>query len=287
VSNGKRVVSFSLYGDLALYTKGAIENAELIHRIYPGWDARFYIDHTVAADTRAALIARGAKIVDVVTPSLGPMYGRFWRAWIAAEPGIECFVVRDVDSRINSREKAAVDAWIASGKTFHIMRDFKFHSRRVLAGMWGGLGGSVPSIRALTDSWGKYSKQGDNDRFMSERVFPLMAGDYICHDSCGHFSDAQPFPPHPPMLGTSYVGEIVTRDVQEQDVWRRVVEMSDKLVDANERIAMQNRIIHGLQAMPEAPQSLRMVLPLARLIRACATRLGHVRRAAKSRPDSE
>ncbi len=32
-------------------------------------------------------------------------------------------IVRDADSRLNVREKAAVDAWIASGRPFHVMRD--------------------------------------------------------------------------------------------------------------------------------------------------------------------
>jgi len=283
---GKCIISFSLYGDLSLYTEGAIENAKLIHHIYPGWIARFYIDDTVSAETRAALTAHGAEVVLVKDPSLGPMYGRYWRAWVASEPGIERFIVRDADSRINSREKAAVDAWIASGKTFHIMRDARSHGKRVLAGMWGGLGQSVPEIRSLTDLWGLYERNGDNDRFMSERIFPLMGNDYLCHDSYNHFSDARPFPPHPPMSGTSYVGEIVTKEVQAQDAWRLLAQYTDELSQAHGLIARHMQLIYDLQPIPGASRSLRLVLPLARFLRACAIRLGYAQRIPTSHPPS-
>jgi hypothetical protein len=47
--------------------------------------------------------------------------------WVAADADVDRFIVRDADSRLNSREKAAVDAWIASGATFPIMRDCFAH----------------------------------------------------------------------------------------------------------------------------------------------------------------
>lgn len=257
----KRVVSFSLYGNIPLYTTGAIENAELVHSIYPGWTARFYVDDTVSPDILSALTTRGAEVVHVSAPSLGPHYGRCWRAWIAAEQGVERFIVRDTDSRLNTREKAAVDAWMSSNKTFHLMRDSRFHTSRVLGGMWGGLGGTIPAIRTLTDTWGKYSRQGHNDQFMSESVFPLMRDDYICHDSYGHFDDGQPFPPHPPMQGTSFVGEIVTEQIRQQDAWRMLAEYKEEtaravaqLTEAQKLNARYFQLVHKLET-PDAPVS--------------------------------
>ena len=39
----------------------------------------------------------------------------------------------------SQRERDAVDEWIASNKTFHIMRDHIWHDGiEILAGMWGG-----------------------------------------------------------------------------------------------------------------------------------------------------
>lgn len=229
MSTPRKIISFSLYGSLPLYTDGAIANAELAAELYPGWTVRFYVDDTTPADVVSALRARHAEILPVTAPRLGPMYGRYWRFWIAAEPDIERFIVRDADSRLNTREKAAVDDWIKSGRSFHVMRDNAAHGRQILSGMWGATGNKLPQIRHLTDSWGRYSQQGENDLFMSEVIFPLISDDYICHDSYGHFPDAMPFPPHERMTGTSFVGEIVTPAVENQDVWRKAGEQQDAM----------------------------------------------------------
>jgi hypothetical protein len=164
VSTPRRIISFSLYGSLPLYTDGAITNAELAPHLYPGWTVRFYVDETTPADVVSALRTRQAEILRVAAPRLGPMYGRYWRFWVAAEPDIERFIVRDADSRLNTREAAAVDDWIKSGKSFHVMRDCAAHRKRMLGGMWGATGNTLPQIRHLTDSWGHYSQQGENDR---------------------------------------------------------------------------------------------------------------------------
>jgi hypothetical protein len=39
----KKIISYSLWGDLPLYTVGAISNAKQAKEIYPGWICRFYI----------------------------------------------------------------------------------------------------------------------------------------------------------------------------------------------------------------------------------------------------
>ena len=271
----RNVISFSLFNAVPLYLEGARENAELAHTVYPGWKTRFYVDHTVPAELIGALVERQAEIVVVEGPRLGPQYGRFWRLWIAADADVDRFIVRDVDSRLNSREKAAVDAWIASGRSFHLMRDAFAHNRKVLSGMWGGRGSSVPNMRELTDAWGAY-EIGDNDRFMSTTIFSLMGTDYLCHDSLGHFGDGTPFPSHAKMSGTSFVGEIVDDAVKDQDVWRLVGELRDDVARLNQQaethrreIETCRRLVNDLQ-MPDAPRSLRLVLPIARLLRSCS-----------------
>jgi len=222
-----RIVSFSLFNDIPLYTEGSLRNAELVHSIYPGWTARFYVDHTVPEHVRGALISRGAEISIVDAPSLGPQYGRYWRFWVAADADVERFIVRDADSRLNVREARAVDEWVKSGKSFHSMRDSYYHSKRILGGMWGATSGTLPNIRALVDAWGHYSQPGENDRFMSDVIHPLVAEDFFSHDSYGHFSDAVPFPAHEHISGTSFVGERVTPAIETMDVWRRLGEYYD------------------------------------------------------------
>jgi hypothetical protein len=224
-----RLLTFSLYGDLPLYCRGAVRNAELAPSVYPGWTVRFYVDGTVPLGVVAELGALGCEIV-MGDRSPGPEYGKFWRFAAAADASIERFVSRDADSRLNPREKAAVDAWIASGATFHVMRDSIYHRRRVLGGMWGGLGGSVPDMQDRIDAWDRYERWGESDAFLSQEIWPLMAGNCVCHDSWGHFGPIEPFPPHAPLDGTSYVGEIVPVDGPPFDVWREVGVLRDRVV---------------------------------------------------------
>jgi hypothetical protein len=249
----RRIISFSLYDQLPLYTVGAIRNAELVHEIYKEWIARFYVDESISSDVRAALEIRGAEIVTINHPSKGPMYGRYWRLLVAAEAHVERFIVRDVDSRLNSREKAAVDAWIASDKTFHIMRDSVHHSRRMLAGMWGGLGGCLPEISRQIEDWGRYSVQGECDQFMSEIVYPQTRDQHLCHDNHRHFDDAEPFPRHDPMCETSFVGEIVRLNMLGMDVWRCRGELLDQIALLEKQLRFRNRDLLNVSADPRQP----------------------------------
>jgi hypothetical protein len=256
------IVSFSLYGNLPIYTEGAIRNAELVHEFYPGWGARFYVDCTVPDPIVLALREREAEIV-FVAKNLGPMYGRYWRMLIAADPNVQRFLIRDCDSRLNSREKAAVNAWLASGFSFHIMRDSIHHKTRMLAGMWGGVGGVVKDIETLIDNWGRYSTQGDCDRFASEVIYPIIADDYICHDSWGHFADATPFPSHAPLQGTGFVGARVLLENNNMDVWRRLGEYDNEVTELMSEIEALRSQIDEIQCQQrDALAKQRDALPI-------------------------
>ena len=61
----RKIISFSLYNNIPLYVEGAIENAELVEKIYPGWTARFYVDDTVPIGVVSILKEKGSEIVHV------------------------------------------------------------------------------------------------------------------------------------------------------------------------------------------------------------------------------
>ena len=239
------VISFSLFGSAPLYCEGAVRNVELAKRVYPGWRCRFYIDNTVPRRYAAVLEQRGAEIIHVAR-SLGPFHGHYWRFWPAADPEIDRFIVRDADSRLNLREKAAVDEWISSGKSFHIMRDHPQHGIRILGGMWGGIGGKLADIAVLIDWWGRFAQRGWDGRFLSEVVFPLIRHDYLCHDSVGHFDDARPFPLHEPMVGTRFVGEVVEIDKPRIGVGENVSRLSGLPSASNEDSALWSQAYERL-----------------------------------------
>jgi hypothetical protein len=266
-----KIISMSLYGSLPIYNEGAVKNAELAPEIYPGWTLRVYVDDSVPRETIERLSRRSVQIVRVQAESLGPMYGRFWRLWVAGEADVDRFIVRDADSLLNSREAAAVAEWIASNKSFHIMRDGITHDTRILSGMWGGIGGKIPDIRALTDSWGHYSVSGDCDQFSSAMIFPRFNDDYICHDHTGNFDDARPFPPHAPMKGTVHIGEKVPPERYSLDSWLDLRQREEELAQARQQLNEANEQIQQLVInlrTTKGGRSLHLALAIARTLRA-------------------
>ena len=131
-----RIISYSLWGDNPKYTTGAIRNAELAQDIYPGWISRFYIGDTVPEKIRNDLKEIPNTEVVIVNEN-NNWTGMFWRFSCSYDPNVNISIFRDTDSRLSIREKYAVDEWVSSDKTFHIMRDHPFHRFAILGGMWG------------------------------------------------------------------------------------------------------------------------------------------------------
>lgn len=53
--------------------------------------------------------------------------------------------------QISSREAAAVEQWLATNKTFHVMRDHPQHDTTILGGMWGARWDQLPAPRAAEE----------------------------------------------------------------------------------------------------------------------------------------
>ena len=92
------------------------------------------------AEIAAQLRAAGAEVVEMSEPE--GIYGMFWRFFAASDPCVALALFRDTDSLVNPRERAAVDAWLASGKALHSMIDAPEHAGWPMqGGMWGIRGG--------------------------------------------------------------------------------------------------------------------------------------------------
>ena len=50
---------------------------------------------------------------------------------------VSIFVSRDLDSRFNDRESAAVSEWLSSNFSLHVMRDHPEHAVPMLGSAWG------------------------------------------------------------------------------------------------------------------------------------------------------
>ena len=182
-SGGKRVVSFSLYnGHLPRYGDGARRNAALVGHVFPGWLMRVYHDGTAGAALLGELEQRGVELVDMAgSPLTNPMT---WRFLAASDPTVERFIVRDIDSRLCARDKAAVDEWVASGRRFHVMRDHPAHSDfKINGGMWGGTRDAVPDMKQRLLRLPIADGYRFDMTFLDGQIWPIARQSIVQHDS--------------------------------------------------------------------------------------------------------
>jgi hypothetical protein len=218
------VIAFSLFGSQPKYLVGAVQNALLAKHLYPGWVARFYVDGSVPRATIDQLAGLHADLVFM--PPSERLSGTFWRFAAADDRRFAYWLVRDADSRLNIRDRAAVDAWIASGKPFHVMRDHPDHANPIMACSFGGVGGYPGGMAAAADSWPRKSSYCDDEAFLAAVIWPRVKDDAMVHDGCyaaPRFGEAEVLPFPRPLEFGRFVGE----RCHEDEHWRH--EDRDKL----------------------------------------------------------
>ena len=186
----KKLICFSLWGTEDKYTIGAVKNAEIALQVYPGWICRYYIGTSTPPEIISSLIEKENTEVFVMnTP--GDWTSMFWRFLPASDSDVKCMISRDTDSRLDMREKTAVDEWLASRKSFHIMRDHPYHATEILGGMWGAIGGKVPTMRSMVSDYTKGDFWQVDQNFLKQKVYPLVKEDSHVNDP---FFQGIPFP---------------------------------------------------------------------------------------------
>ena len=204
-----KVVSFSLWGDVKMYTQGAIRNAELMPNIYPGWKMVVYADSTVPKDVINCLQKLG---VEIRKPTCSN--GMFWRFAIADDPKVEVFVIRDTDSRINQREAGAVKEWLAGTKWFHIIADHPHHVPVMGGGLWGSRGpwnkfqiliDACPASKLESDRKTCYNS---DQLWLRDSVWPMARNNVLIHDLCYHSKRQSAVPFHSRFGDDRFVGEV-------------------------------------------------------------------------------
>ena len=165
----KKIISYSLWGNKPTYTVGALRNAELAKEIYPDWTCRFYVGKSVSADVINSLIQYDNTEVFVMNEQ-GDWTGMFWRFYPASDSDVSVMISRDTDSRLDMREKLAVDEWLVSGKSFHIMRDHPFHATEILGGMWGVRGTILADMKTMITDYVKGDFWQVDQNFLKEKI---------------------------------------------------------------------------------------------------------------------
>jgi len=214
-----KVISFSLWGSDPKYCVGAVRNAELALKIYPGWRCRFYIANSVPVNYIKEL--QEFDHVDIIqkVQDSGSWESMFWRHETCWDKSVDVSIFRDTDCRLGLREKHAVDEWLNSDKTFHIMRDHPFHGYHILGGMWGykhnDKYNNISNIFLEFDAQDHY---GTDYIFFRDVLYPIIGQDKITHDE---FFEHKPFPTK--RLNNEFVGEIYdAQDVRHPDHYKYI-----------------------------------------------------------------
>lgn len=218
----KKLISFSLWGDNPKYTIGAVRNAQLAQTIYPGWVCRFYIGKSVPTHIISQL--KEMTNTDIIEmEEQGDWTSMFWRFYPASEDDVDIMLSRDTDSRLNIREKNAVDEWLHSGKGFHIMRDHPWHGTLILGGMWGVKKGIIHDIKNKIGQFVKYNKYDVDQAFLRNEIYPLIKHDCIVHDEFFGFEEhRRNFPSK--RVDYEFVGDVFDKDdKRDENFWKLIV----------------------------------------------------------------
>jgi hypothetical protein len=178
--NGREycVISMALYAHEVSYLDWIRKRLPLYRDamdiFYPGWRLRIHHDESVSFSVLESVAARGAETI-LVTDFKGQIAGMFWRFYVADDLDVDRYIVRDIDSDFNWRERSAVDEWIRSNVSFHSMADAENHNVPIMGGMWGGSSKRrLPfSVRAKVREFQHLaaSKGGDQD-FLAAVIWP-------------------------------------------------------------------------------------------------------------------
>ena len=126
----KKIISFSIWGNIRLYCIGAIKNAILAKKFFPGWICRFYYDKSVPK-----VVIDHLKKLDntelhfIEKESGGKIYkdngqfGMLWRFFPFNDDDVEIWMARDIDSRLSEYEAEEINKFLKTDKIIHSIRN--------------------------------------------------------------------------------------------------------------------------------------------------------------------
>jgi len=183
-----KIISFCLWGNNPKYLVGMSKNIQLAKEIYPDWKVKIFVDATVPMGYKFEYEENENVEVIRKFDEIGDWKFSL-RRFEAAENDDDIIILRDADSRLNYREKAAVDEWLQSDKDFHVMRDHPYHKFVILAGMCGFRNGVLKDIKKVVDNYSNVNyNYGEDYNFLLNCVYPMVKNNMFIHDD-GVWSD--------------------------------------------------------------------------------------------------
>lgn len=182
----KKIISYSLYNQRPKDNLGMIINSLLAPQIYPDWIVRVYLDDTVP--TRIRELLETFTHVEIVEMPRGTGSERMCWRFLAASSELETdyqsvMISRDADSYLSVREKACVDAWLASNKNFSKIIGHCYHTDpkvKIMGGLWGCRNSILPKMKEEVERFMTAGETYDQ-HFLASTVYKNVLHDLICH----------------------------------------------------------------------------------------------------------
>ena len=182
------VISFCLWGKEPRYCIGLVKNIELAKKYYPNWKCWCYI-HEPSVNKDFIKSLESYDNVKVILKNNLPIRNlRFmlWRIEPLNYSEVKYLISRDTDTRIQPREVMAVQEWIESGNSLHIMRDHFQHYPKILGGMFGIKSNKelqeINWIDNIEEFYEKNGEEENDQHFLEKTLYKIYEKDRIIHD---------------------------------------------------------------------------------------------------------
>lgn len=179
----KQVISYSLYGKDLRFLIGALKNAQLANRFFPGFTVRYYYGRSVPKWVLSTLLVfENVELIRVDEPENS--ISRTWRFMACLDTDVDVVLSRDVDARLSLREAEAHQEFMDSKYNFHIIRDHPTgHNYTISAGMFAmktQAHGNLMHKRLLDHDF--FDEYMADQKFLMEKIYPEVKHDCLIHD---------------------------------------------------------------------------------------------------------
>ena len=245
---GKKIISFSLWGNIRLYCIGAIKNALLAKKIFPEWICRYYYDNSVPEIIINYLKSLdNTELIYIEKPSGGVQYkyngtfGSLWRFLVCIDPNVDIYLVCDTDSRLNLYLKNATE--ILFTKKYNFIRFVDLPSNYPIIAC--GFIGLQNAVNFNSDAMLKFNdgKFYCDQEFLKEIIFPQICNTCLTLPR-KHHKNPELFVPK--ITGT-YVGQVVDEyDVSIDKNGNQAFNFKNNYYDLNELLKSYKILISNL-----------------------------------------
>lgn len=162
-----KVFSFCLYGTEPNYYTGLLENIKLIRDVFPEFE--IFVYRGICDPTWE--LPEGIKVIDTHREGAVNMLYRYLPLNFA-----DIGFVRDADSRITPRDQGCIQGFLASSKSYHMIRDHIWHKSRLMGGLFGwkkplDLEIEIPATAGY----------GYDEAYLSSVLYPRIASELLVH----------------------------------------------------------------------------------------------------------